>query len=102
MLVYPGPSLSMETSSNVFLENLLSARGLETTYYVTDSTQAADFYWDRESGLRLNIGVMDVNVMPAYVNVDHVGRDDNRYTMSHPHDSDEKLQFQNIVNKYCR
>jgi len=98
----PAADLSVETSSNVFSENLHSTRGLETTYYVTDSTQAADFYWDRESGLRVNIGILDVHVMPEYEDVDHSGRDDNRYMMSHPHDSDDKIKFQNVIEHYCR
>jgi len=49
--------LRVEMSSNVFGEDLHNTRHLETTYYVTDTTQAYDFYWDRESGLRVNIGI---------------------------------------------
>ena len=30
----------MQSSSNVFVEDLQSTRSLETTYYVTDATQA--------------------------------------------------------------
>jgi len=58
--------MKMESSSNVFAEDLHSTRNLEATYYVTDTTQASDFYWDRESGLRVNIGILNMHLIPEY------------------------------------
>ena len=62
--------LRVETSSNVFVEDLQSTRSLETTYYVTDATQAYDSLWERESGLRVHIGIMNVHLIPEYEDVD--------------------------------
>jgi len=89
-------------SSNVFGEDLHNTRDLETTYYVTDMTQAYDFYWDRESGLRVNIGILDVRLIPEYDDVDHSTDSDNEYMMANPHDSDEKMRFQQVIRNYCR
>ena len=94
--------LRVEMSNNVFGEDLHSTRDLETTYYVTDTTQAYDFYWDRESGLRVNIGLLDVHLIPQYEDVDHSMDGDNDYMMANPHDSDEKIRFQQVINNYCR
>lgn len=82
------------------MENLHGTRNLETTYYVTDSTQAVDFYWIRESGLRVNIGIMDVNVIPTYEDTDH--ESDNKYMLANPNNSEDKTKFKRIVNNYCR
>ena len=92
--------LKVEASSNVFLENLHSTRNLETTYYVTDMTQASDFYWIRESGLQVNIGILNVNVIPEYEDVDHDS--DNKYMLGNPNNSEDKKQFSRIVDNYCR
>ena len=89
-------------SSNVFGEDLHNTRDLQTTYYVTDTTQAYDFYWDRESGLRVNIGILDVHLIPEYEDVDHSADSDNEYMMANPHDSDDKLRFQQVIRNYCR
>ena len=94
--------LRVEMSSNLFGEDLHNTRDLETTYYVTDMTQAYDFYWDRESGLRVNIGLLDVHLIPDYEDVDHSTDSDNEYMMANPHDSDEKIRFQQAVRNYCR
>ena len=61
----------MRSSSNVIIEDLHRTRNLETTYYVTDVTQASDFYWDRESGLRVNIGIHGVQLISEYIDVNH-------------------------------
>jgi hypothetical protein len=92
--------MKVDASSNVFLEDLHSTRNLETTYYVTDMTQASDFYWDRESGLRVNIGILNVNLIPEYRDVDHDG--DNKYMLSNPNNSEDKTKFRNVVRNYCR
>jgi len=92
--------MKVEASSNVFLENLHSTRNLEATYYVTDTTQASDFYWDRESGLRVNIGILNMNLIPEYRDVPHDG--DNKYMLSNPNNSEDKTKFRQIVRNYCR
>jgi len=61
----------VRSSSNVIIEDLHRTRNLETTYYVTDVTQASDFYWDRESGLRVNIGIHGVQLISEYTDVNH-------------------------------
>ncbi len=90
----------MEASDNVFLENLHSTRNLETTYYVTDMTQASDFYWIRESGLQVNIGILNVNVIPEFTDTDHDS--DNKYMLGNPNNSEDKNKFNKIVQNYCR
>jgi len=94
--------LKVEMSRNVFGEDLHNTRDLQTTYYVTDMTQAYDFYWDRESGLRVNIGILDVHLIPEYEDVDHAADSDNEYMIANPHDSDEKIRFQQVIRNYCR
>jgi len=37
---------------------------------VTDVTQASDFYWDRESGMRINIGIHGVRLIAEFDDVD--------------------------------
>jgi hypothetical protein len=88
-------------SSNVILENLHDTRNLETTYYVTDMTQASDFYWDRESGLRVNIGILNVHVIPEYEDIDHDGGD-NKYMMNNPNNVEDRIKYQNILRQFCR
>jgi len=84
----------------VFLEDLHSTRNLEATYYVTDTTQASDFYWDRESGLRVNSGILNMHLIPEYRDVPHDG--DNKYMLSNPNNSEDKTKFRQIVRNYCR
>ena len=92
----------MKSSSNVVVEDLHNTRNLETTYYVTDVTQASDFYWDRESGLRVNIGIHGVQLISEYSDVDHEGLDDNQFITDNPVDSDDKNTFRRVVNSFCR
>lgn len=92
--------MKVEASVNVFLEDLHSTRNLETTYYVTDMTQASDFFWDRESGLRVNIGILNIHLLPEYTDVDHDS--DNKYVLSNPDGSEDKTKFRSIVREYCR
>ena len=92
--------MKVDASNNIFLEDLHSTRNLETTYYVTDMTQASDFYWDRESGLRVNIGILNVHLIPKYEDVDH--ESDNKYMLSNPNNSEDKTKFRNVVRNYCR
>ena len=89
-------------SSNVLVEDLHNTRNLETTYYVTDVTQASDFYWDRESGLRVNIGIHGVRLIPEYSDVDHSRRDDSQFILDSPDESHYKNTFRRVVHSYCR
>jgi len=88
-------------SDNVVLENLHSTRNLETTYYVTDMTQASDFYWDRESGLRVNIGILNVHLIPEFEDVDH-GGGDNNYMLKNPNNSEDKSKYLAVLRQFCR
>jgi len=92
--------MKVEASANVFAEDLHSTRNLEATYYVTDTTQASDFYWDRESGLRVNIGILNMHLIPEYRDLPHDG--DNKYMLSNPNNSEDKTKFKQIVRNYCR
>jgi len=90
------------SSSNVVIEDLHNTRNLETIYYVTDVTQASDFYWDRESGLRVNIGIHGVQLISEYSDVDHSERDDSQFILDNPVDSRAKNSFRKVVDTFCR
>lgn len=93
--------LRVEASENVFLENLHNSRQMDTTYYVTDSRQMTDFFWFRESGIRINIGLQNINIVPVYEDLDHEG--DNEFVMGRPNmPPEEKAHFADIVRKQCR
>jgi len=59
----------VDSSPNVFLENIHAARKLETTYYTTNRKQLTDFFWYRESGIRVNIGLQSINIVPLYEDI---------------------------------
>lgn len=81
---------AITTSENVFVDDLSTdAAKMEAIVYVTATTQATDFYWNRESGLRIHVGLDNVHLVPEYEDVDHAGSDDNEYTMSNPNNDDE-------------
>jgi len=92
--------MKVEASNNVFLEDLHSTRNLSATIYVTDTIQASDFFWDRESGLRVNVGIHNLHIIPKYRNVRHDG--DNKYMLGNPNNSEDKTKFRQIVRNYCR
>ena len=74
---------------------------METTYYVTDRKQQTDFLWYRDSGIRINIGLQNINVIPVYEDVDHEG--DNEFMLGRPpNTSEEREQFEEIFQKHCR
>jgi len=93
---------TVRTSDNVLVDNLLTARRLDAVNYVTDSTQASDFYWDRESGLRIRVGVHDIQVVPQYEDVDHSSDGDNEYIINNPNDDEDRRHFQDVVDTFCR
>ena len=92
--------LKAESSSNVFMENLHNTKDLTTTYYVTDNKQATDFFWFRESGIRVNIGITNVNIIPEYVDVDY--QSDNMFMVGNPNTIEEKTKFKKITQNFCR
>lgn len=55
-----------EGGSRYFMEDLRTANHLETTYYVTHQKQVADFFWFRKSGLRLNLGLENINLVSSF------------------------------------
>jgi len=89
-------------SPNVFVENLLTARQLETTYYVTDAKQQTDFFWFRDSGLRVNIGLQNVDVIPVFEDVDHANVDDTNFVVRNPDAKDDVERYRSIVRRHCR
>ena len=60
-----------QASDNVFLEDLHNTKNLRKTYYVTDNKQTMEFYWVRESGLQVHIGVHGVHLVPEYYDVSY-------------------------------
>ena len=94
--------MTLVASSNVFTENLLTARQLETTYYVTDAKQQTDFFWYRESGLRVNIGLQNVDVIPVFEDVDYAGMDDTNFVVRNPDAKDDVEHYRSIVRRHCR
>ena len=94
------PGLRVDASDNLVLEDLHNTRDLETTYYVTDTTQAFDFKWQRDSGLEVKIGILNVHLIPEYEDVDH--ESDNNYMLSNPNESQDKLKFKDVVDTKCR
>ena len=91
----------MDSSPNVFVENIHSARKLETTYYTTDRKQLTDFFWYRESGIRVNIGLQNINVVPLYEDVPHDG--DNEFVLANPNvGAEEKNDFRQVLETQCR
>ena len=90
----------MDASEHVFLEDLHNSRQLETTTYIMDNTQTSDFFWERESGLRINIGIENIHLVPEFYDVTH--ESDNQYMLNNPNDSEDKKKFQEIVSDYCR
>lgn len=87
--------------SHIIVEDLQSIRNLETTLYVTDSTQASDFLWERESGLNLNVGVKRINLLPELHDVDHLS--DNNYNLNSPiitHNDHQPIR--SVVETACR
>ena len=98
MLSFSG--MKVEASENVFMENLHATRNLETTIYVTDFKQASDFFWKRDSGLQVHIGMSNINLIPEYEDFTHDG--DNKYMLSDPNTSEDKTRFRSIMRNYCR
>ena len=95
--------LRVEASSNLFVENLHGTRRLETTYYVTDVKQQTDFFWYREAGgVRVNIGLQNVNVVPLYEDVEHQA--DNSFVTGagSPHSDEDKAWFDDVTRRHCR
>lgn len=90
----------VDSSSNVFLENLHSAKNLVTVYYVTDVNQLTDFAWFRDSGIRVNVGLQGINLMPIYEDVSH--QSDNSFMLQTPNSDQKAKQFSNILDRHCR
>ena len=94
--------LRVDHSPNLFIENLHNTPSLETIYYVTDIKQQTDFFWYRDSGIRINIGLQNVNVLPVYDDVEHGGGGDTNFMTGSPHSDRDKNRFNEIVGRYCR
>ena len=81
-------------------DSLQSTRSLGTTFYVTDATQAYDSLWDRDSGLRVHIGILNVHLIPEYEDVEHDG--DNSYMLTYPSSSEDKSVYHVVMHNFCR
>ena len=96
------PGLKAESSNNTFIENLRATRNFETDYYVTDTKQSTDFILYRNSKIRINIGVSDVEMIPAYTDMTYNNSSDNQFMANNPNTVDEKIQFKRITERHCR
>ena len=97
-------SIHLWTSDNVVAENLKATRGLNTIYYATSSDQSTDFFWDRESGLGVIIGVNKVDLSATFYGV-KPDSDDNDFVLEAPQSpvtEAEKERFRNQVATFCR
>ena len=88
------------TSDNVFVDDLNAQRTLETTYYVTDSKQVTDFFWYRESGTRLNVGLQDIDIVAVYDEVPHDS--DSEFVLGNQALKFDRQHFLDIQRQYCR
>lgn len=69
-------------------------------YYVTDTKQLTDFFWYRDSGIRVNVGLQNIDVIPTYEDVDHEG--DGDFMMQNPSGKAELEYFRSIQLNRCR
>lgn len=95
--------MRLTASPNVIAEDLHNTKNLETTFYVTDATQASDFRWERDSGINVNIGILRVHLIPEYSDVTH--RSDNLYMEGledEPGALHDISSFRNVQQNYCR
>ena len=94
----------METSPNVFVENLQATKNLETSHYVM-SLWMTDFVWHRTSGLKINIGLDIVSMLPVFESHLGLGQDgdgDNLFAMSDPNAAGNKKHYEALVERFCR
>lgn len=71
-----------------------------TVYYITNVDQQTDFAWFRDSGIRVNIGLQNINLLSIYEDVDHRG--DNSFMLQNPNSDQEAKRFASILNQHCR
>ena len=88
-------------SQKIFHEDLTVSRPLGTPHYVTDSKQMLDFFWFRESGLRLNLGLQDISILPVLEEVDHSLDGDQDFVLNNP-DSGLAQSFRRLQRHHCR
>jgi len=69
-------------------------------YYVTNINQLTDFVWFRDSGIRVNVGLQNINLMPVYEDVSHHG--DNNFMLRNPNSDQEAKHFTDILEHHCR
>ena len=92
--------MKVETSDNVFLEDLHNTPSLDANWYITNTRQAYDTFWERESGLKINFGLYDVELLPQFEGVDH--ESDNEFIMNRPKNDPLKEKIRTIREKFCR
>ena len=88
----------------MFKESLHNTKNLETTYYVTDNKQSTDFFWWRDSGIRINIGLSNINMIPEFEDVNH--ESDNEYIENDPNSASPDVNLPTMYNQireyHCR
>ena len=91
--------LKVNYSNNVYAEDLHNSKALNSFHYIKDD-QSSGFLWNRESGIVIKAAIYDVRLIPHFADVDHSS--DYRYMDENPNNSEDKMKFQEIVEKFCR
>ena len=91
--------MRMSKSSNLLVEDLHIPKQLETVYYATELEQMTDFVWFRNSGIRVNVALYNINVVPVYSDVQHQHSDNDFVTQ---HLDYIRTTFQEATEGFCR
>lgn len=91
--------MRMSKSTNLLVEDLHNSKQLETVFYATEVEQMTDFVWFRDSGIRVNVALYNVNVVPVYSDVQHQ-YSDNDFVVQHL-DYIRPI-FREATEKFCR
>ena len=61
-----------------------------------------DFFWYRESGARLNVGLQDIDVAAVYDQVRPPGGDDAAFVLGNPASKFDRPHYVAIQRQHCR
>ncbi|ESN95981.1 hypothetical protein HELRODRAFT_178901 [Helobdella robusta] len=87
-------------TENIVAEDLQNSRHLETTIYVTNVHQSADFVWSRDSGLKIHVGVNKVDLWPTFYG-NFPPNDDNDFVIGNPVHNENVKMFNKTVAEFC-
>ncbi|CAG5118816.1 unnamed protein product, partial [Candidula unifasciata] len=96
-----GTEISVNHSSNVFMERLVNMDALETAMYVTNNQQSLDFAWPRTSGLDIAVSISDVYLVPDYHDMEAVDDTALFHRLSDPSQK-SRFYYNHVQSHYCR